>query len=396
MGLYDIQLYPASFGGASFYYTAGTNTAGRKTVIHEFPNKNFRFVEDLGKNLRTFTITGLVKGLLWLEDKSTLETALNTEGIQVLKHPFYGDINCVCTGYRVVDDDREIGVANFEMDFAEANENIFPAETIDNKSLVANLARGLYDKIGNFIRNDFLITWYRNISYMGDRLKLLVEELDALSDVSNTDSDAKAAFNISLDSFSEKAYLLPQNPGLLAKDLPELINSFDSLSNTLDDRDNINNKLFGFGEELTPLTLDSAEIVERDKNQKIINGSVNALALANLYENAILIEYQDDQELNAKIIELEDKYERLVFGANNSLDDDTLNDMQLLRDEWRKFYENLRLTINKIVAVKTKKMPLKTMVYQHYGNVDNFDVIMQLNNIRNPALIEGEFNILSQ
>jgi hypothetical protein len=396
MGLYDIQLYPASFGGASFYYTAGTNTAGRKTVIHEFPNKNFRFVEDLGKNLRTFTITGLVKGLLWLEDKSTLETALNTEGIQVLKHPFYGDINCVCTGYRVVDDDREIGVANFEMDFAEANENIFPAETGDVKSLVTSLARKIYGKIDSFLRNNFLVKLYRNIQYLGNQFKSLALELETISDVSNASSDTKATFNLLLGAFSDNAYILPQDPDLLANDLPELINSFDSLSNTLDDRDNINNKLFGFGEELTPLTLDSAEIAERDKNQKIINGSVNALALANLYENAILIEYQDDQELNAKIIELEDKYERLVFGANNSLDDDTLNDMQLLRDEWRKFYENLRLTINKIVAVKTKKMPLKTMVYQHYGSVDNFDVIMQLNNIRNPALIEGEFNILSQ
>jgi hypothetical protein len=41
-------------------------------------------------------------------------------------------------------------------------------------------------------------------------------------------------------------------------------------------------------------------------------------------------------------------------------------------------------------------MPLKVMVYQYYGSIEEYDTIMQLNNIRNPALIEGNFDILTQ
>lgn len=396
MGIRDLQLYPASYRGIPFNFTTGSNTAGRKTVTHEFPNKTFRFIEDLGKNLRTLTITGLVHGILWLQHKKDLEEALNTEGIGVLRHPFYGDINCVCTGYTVTDDDKEIGVATFEMTFAEANENIFPAATGDNASAIANFSRQMYGKIGNYIQNNFFIQFFRNIQDSGNQLKLFEQELKAIGDLSNASSDAKASFDVLLGTFGKQAYILPQQPNLLGEQLPNLVDSFDSLSQTVDDRDNINNKLFGFGEDATPITLESPENVEKDRNRKIINGSVNGIALANLYENAVLLDYQDDQQLNAKIDDLEDKYERLVFGSNNSLDDESLDNMQALRDEWRKFYEQLRLTINKVIQVETKKMPLKVMVYQHYGNIDNFDIIMQLNNINNPALIEGTFSILSQ
>jgi len=395
MGLRDLQLYRASYRGVRFKPITSTNTAGRKVVVHEFPNKTFRYIEDLGKNLRTFTVGGEVAGILWLEDKANLEDALNTEGLGVLVHPEYGNVNCVCTTYNVTDDHKELGVATFEMTFVEANENIFPAATGDNASAIANFSRQMYSKIGDYIRNNFFIQFFRNIQDSGNQLSLFEQELKAIGDLSNASSDSKASFDVLLSTFGKQVYALPQQPNELGDQLPDLIDSFDSLSQTVDDRDNINNKLFGFGEDVTPVTLESPENIEKDRNRKIINGSVNGIVLANLYENAVLINYLDDQQLNAKIDDLEDKYERLVFGANNSLDDDSLDNMQNLRDEWRKFYERLRLTINKVIQVETKRMPLKVMVYQHYGNIDNFDVIMQLNNINNPALIEGTFNILS-
>jgi prophage DNA circulation protein len=415
MGIYDDVLYKPSYLGVTFKYTTGTNTAGRKVVVHEFPNKTFRYIEDLGNNLRTFSITGLVDGEDgndWLANKAALEKALTTEGIGLLVHPFYGNVNCVCTGYTVTDDDKEIGTTIFEMNFAEANLNIFPTIISKFASFVANLAVEMYDKIGSFVKK-LSIRFFRNIQDAGNHLKILVQRLRGISNVSGATSDSKASFNVLLNSFEKDAYTLPQNPEELGNRLPELINSFNDLAQTTDDRDNINNKLFGFGEDITSSTLSpssfgladglfasnntkSAEDIEKQRNRQIINGSINGLALANLYENAVLIEYQDDQELNSKIIDLENKYERLAFGSNNALDDESSNTMQSLRDEWRKFYENLRLTINKVIEIETKRTPLKVLVYQYYGNIDEFDTIMQLNNINNPALIEGKINVLSQ
>jgi prophage DNA circulation protein len=396
MGFLDIQLYPASFRGAQFNYTTGSNTAGRKTVVHEFPNKTFRYIEDLGKNLKSLSITGLVHGPTWLQDKLLLEKALNEEGIGILMHPFYGNINCVCTGYTVTDDDKEIGVATFEMTFMEANENVFPQPTGNNRALIATKAREIYNNINNYIANTFSTVFVRNIQDAGNVLQTLVAELSLHSSVANAELTAKSAFDLLLDSYDSDKYTMPQDPPVLADRTTELITSFDSLPQTDEDIENINNKLFGFGEDVAPINVTSEEYIEKNKNRTIIYGSINGLALANLYENAVVLDYQDEIQLNNKIIDLEDKYQRLVFGDNNSLDDDTLTTLFDLRDEWRKFYENLRLSINKVTEITTKQMPLKVMVYQYYGSIEEYDTIMQLNNIRNPALIEGNFDILTQ
>lgn len=160
MDYLSLAMYPASYRGIEFYYVSGTNTAGRKTVVHEFPNKTFRYVEDLGQNLRTFTITGMIKGglynIYYLQNKKALEDALNEEGIGILVHPFYGVVNCVCTGYTLTENETEIGSATFEMTFAEANPNIYPRLTGDNSSVIANLAARVGSEISTYIKGKLL------------------------------------------------------------------------------------------------------------------------------------------------------------------------------------------------------------------------------------------------
>jgi len=156
MNFVNLASYPASFRGIDFLYTTGTNTAGRKTIVHEFPNKTFRYVEDLGRNLRTFTITGIISGgahgFYYFQQKKALEDALNEEGIGILVHPFYGIVNCVCTGYTVTETETEIGSATFEMTFAEANPNIYPKISGDNSSIIANLASKIASEIATYIK----------------------------------------------------------------------------------------------------------------------------------------------------------------------------------------------------------------------------------------------------
>jgi hypothetical protein len=427
------ELFAAGYRSVPFLYTTGTNTAGRKTVVHEFPNKTFRYVEDLGNNLRTFTITGLIKGKDWLQRKAALEEALTREGIGPLLHPYYGVVLCVCTGYTVTDDDKEIGVAIFEMTFVEARQNTFPALTRRNTSTVIKLTQETYVKVRNFIAWDvpeeeaeeepeevtphyspvytkshydigvtnhitpkFRTTYARNIQDAGDYLRKLVEILRRIAAIANAAAAAKAIFEEFANEFNTNAYVWTRLPDVLGRELPEFINSFDNLAGTVEDRDNINDKAFGFGEDETPITFESAENIEKRRNRAIINGAVNVLFLVNLYTNAVLIDYLDEEQLDAKIADLEDKYERLIFGESNILDAPTLDSLQAVRDEWRKFYENLRLTINKVIEIETPRIPLKILVYQYYGNIDNFDIIMQLNNINNPALVEGRLKILSQ
>ena len=48
MDLWKMQLRAASFRGVSFGVTADESEGGRRTVTHEFPQREAPYVEDLG------------------------------------------------------------------------------------------------------------------------------------------------------------------------------------------------------------------------------------------------------------------------------------------------------------------------------------------------------------
>ena len=52
MSLTNSELFPCSFRGIPFLIERHTTKSGRKTVTHEFPNSDNRFVEDLGLQSR--------------------------------------------------------------------------------------------------------------------------------------------------------------------------------------------------------------------------------------------------------------------------------------------------------------------------------------------------------
>ena len=56
------NLNVASFRGARFLIKSHSTSGGRKTVNHEYPNSDRRFVEDLGELQETFSIQGIIHG----------------------------------------------------------------------------------------------------------------------------------------------------------------------------------------------------------------------------------------------------------------------------------------------------------------------------------------------
>ena len=58
MTIVNIAKYPlAQFRNIKFNYQDSSVDGGRKTVTHEFPDTNNRYVEDLGKLEKVFTLT---------------------------------------------------------------------------------------------------------------------------------------------------------------------------------------------------------------------------------------------------------------------------------------------------------------------------------------------------
>lgn len=118
MDLWKMQLRAASFRGVSFGVTADESEGGRRTVTHEFPQREAPYVEDLGGAPRRFTVQAFVLGSDYMSRRDALEAALQQPGPGTLVHPWYGEVQVSQTApYKVRHSAQDGGMAVFQLFF---------------------------------------------------------------------------------------------------------------------------------------------------------------------------------------------------------------------------------------------------------------------------------------
>lgn len=142
MDLWKMQLRAASFRGVSFGVTADESEGGRRTVTHEFPQREAPYVEDLGGAPRRFTVQAFVLGRDYMSRRDALEAALQQPGPGTLVHPWYGEVQVSQTApYKVRHSAQDGGMAVFQLFFCRDTEPNSPAASV-NQGLRARLEAG--------------------------------------------------------------------------------------------------------------------------------------------------------------------------------------------------------------------------------------------------------------
>jgi hypothetical protein len=117
--VYTQRLAQASWRGVVFSVRSeDLPSGGRKTALHEFPNSDERFVEDLGEIPQRFTVTAFVHGLDWLERGQALENALRTAGPGRLVLPTFGAWTVWALPYSKTASQTSVGEIEFQLEFA--------------------------------------------------------------------------------------------------------------------------------------------------------------------------------------------------------------------------------------------------------------------------------------
>lgn len=136
------RMQPASFRGVPFAVQTDDKTAGRSSVLHELPQRDQPFVEDMGAAPQTFTVQAFVCGADYMDRRDALEDALLQPGPGTLVHPWYGEITVSQTAlYRVRHTADDGGMAVFTLTFTRDEEAASPAPAVNQQ------ARGL-EKLG--------------------------------------------------------------------------------------------------------------------------------------------------------------------------------------------------------------------------------------------------------
>lgn len=152
------KIRAASFRGVPFGVLADDKEGGRRTVVHEFPQREEAFVEDLGAAALRFTVQAFVLGDDYASQRDALEKALCEPGPGKLVHPYYGEIEVSqFAPYKVRHTAQDGRMCVFTLSFARDTTPATPSSAVNaqgnalGKALAAgNAACTAFDKVMAF------------------------------------------------------------------------------------------------------------------------------------------------------------------------------------------------------------------------------------------------------
>ena len=134
------ELRPGSFRGAAFKTDSAVNEGGRRLAVHEYPERDTPFVEDMGRKVKRWSFSAYVIGPDYMSDRDALEAALDQAGPGTLVHPYRGTFQVAIESYRRSETAEEGGKCAFEITYIESGSNTYPAPSADTASGVLSAA----------------------------------------------------------------------------------------------------------------------------------------------------------------------------------------------------------------------------------------------------------------
>ena len=213
MSVLSEQLQPASFRGVPFEVEASGITVGRRTVVHEYPQRDRPYVEDIGRATRNITLQCFVVGSDYLEQAQALMHELEEPGPGTLIHPWLGEMEVTITSVSELQFDQGLGVASATITATEAGDLEFPAVTADEDTEALEAADAVEKSAVDKFCEDF------DLSTINDWVDSALEGslLDALNFVSAGDLGKLFDYAEGVANLAEKAMaLLSTDPKIFA------------------------------------------------------------------------------------------------------------------------------------------------------------------------------------
>lgn len=151
------NLQPASFRGVPFFIDSHEFEGGRRSVQHEYVQRDKPFSEDLGRKGRSFNFDAFVIGTNYFPARNALIDALEKEGAGELVHPYFGRIQVQAKPFRIRETTKDGGIATFTLSFFEAGESEFPSSIIDNRSVGKDKVDEVFDAINGEFEKVFSV-----------------------------------------------------------------------------------------------------------------------------------------------------------------------------------------------------------------------------------------------
>lgn len=180
------RLHDASFRGVPFSVEDDDASFGRRVQLHEYPNRDKPYTEDLGRAARRLTINAYVIGDDYADKRDRLIAAAETTGPGTLVHPQYGEMQGSIDGtVKVSHSNSEGRMSRITFEFVESGELTFPVAGVATAQQLGQ-SGGLFDDaidsmfsafglsgVADFIQNDVIADATAMINTVADTFKMV-------------------------------------------------------------------------------------------------------------------------------------------------------------------------------------------------------------------------------
>lgn len=129
------RLLPASFRGVGFWIDQAKTPVGRKGQLHEYPQRDLPYFEDLGQQAKTHDITAFIIGADCLEQRDKLLKALE-QGSGELVHPWLGRLQVKVGECDMTHTRQDGGLVTFSLKFYPDRPLPFPTDTVSTQKVL--------------------------------------------------------------------------------------------------------------------------------------------------------------------------------------------------------------------------------------------------------------------
>jgi len=396
------------FKGVPIRIDSGSVTGGRKTVKHEFPNRDTQTVEDQGLKPRTYNlqiviaprtttsggITNTRQG--YFEYRDSILAVIESKGTGELIHPLYGRIeNVKATTFSINEDFTDFGRSRLNVTFEVSNDAGIPRQTIAALSQLTQANNSVNAAVNADITNNFavLTKFTNNFGDAADKINEIIDEAVKATSFLGAEADEINEFNSFIGELSADVNSLITDPSGLATSINNLFSNIDGLFGTAENTSKAFAGLFGFGgsdeDNILPTT---AGRIQRIQNRAVLNGAVNASTLGFAYVNVSQIQFENVREVEEAADDLEVQFQLVMTSGSSNEVIAAATDMRVIVQQ---FFDDQKITLKQIIEVNVYTTPARVLSYQYYAESTSATQILELNGITDVSFVDGTVEIVT-
>lgn len=210
-----------SFRGAKFFTSNAYAGGGRRVNTKNFPEKDDPEFQDMGRAVRTFSITAYVMGDTAFKDRDALIKAIETRGPGTLVHPYRGSMQAIGKSYSISESEAEARYIQISMEFEAVNAAVTKAVK-DTKAEVFRRKMSLLEKIGAWFEKAYNAT--RKPVNALEKAQGTIDSCLSVVSMAKKVTSVSDEFTRSLRQISGRTDVLLLNSKIMAQDFTTLIN----------------------------------------------------------------------------------------------------------------------------------------------------------------------------